>query len=140
MITGNWPRTDTDRHGLLGRRFIGFVVVMIVASCLAQEAFGHAFLDKSEPGVGSTVTAAPTEVKIAFTDDVNAKESSIQVTNGAGKEVDKQDLHLEEGRTDTLVVSLKPLPPGTYTVSWHAMCPDGHKTEGSFEFTVKRAK
>jgi len=111
--------------------------MVMMASCVVQEAFGHAFLDKATPGVGATVDVAPAEVKIAFTDDVNAKESGIEVMDAAGKEVDKQDVHLDGETKDTLAVSVKTLSVGTYTVKWHAMCPDGHKTEGTFEFTVK---
>ena len=43
--------------------------------------------------------------------------------------------HLKGGDT-VLAVPLKPLPPGVYTVSWHATATDTHKTEGKFTFTV----
>jgi copper resistance protein C len=33
-------------------------------------------------------------------------------------------------------VGLKPLPPGTYKVLWHALSVDTHTTEGSFSFRV----
>jgi methionine-rich copper-binding protein CopC len=29
------------------------------------------------------------------------------------------------------------LQPGIYTVEWHALSTDGHKTTGSYSFTVK---
>jgi methionine-rich copper-binding protein CopC len=29
------------------------------------------------------------------------------------------------------------LAPGAYTVEWHALSADGHKTNGAFTFTVK---
>ncbi len=31
----------------------------------------------------------------------------------------------------------KTLSPGVYTVTWHAVSVDTHKTQGSFDFTVK---
>jgi copper resistance protein C len=34
-------------------------------------------------------------------------------------------------------VSLKPLPPGSYKVHWHAVSVDTHATDGTFTFTVK---
>ena len=30
----------------------------------------------------------------------------------------------------------RPLPPGVYTVNWHAVSVDTHHTQGSFNFTV----
>ena len=37
-----------------------------------------------------------------------------------------------------LVVAVPaPLPAGTYTVNWHALATDGHKTTGHYVFTVK---
>ncbi len=31
----------------------------------------------------------------------------------------------------------KTLPPGVYTVTWHAVSVDTHHTQGDFQFTVK---
>jgi len=36
-----------------------------------------------------------------------------------------------------LKVPLKPLPPGTYTVDWHALSVDTHTTQGHFTFEIK---
>jgi hypothetical protein len=33
-------------------------------------------------------------------------------------------------------VSLKPVGPGTYRVSWHVVSVDTHPTEGNFTFRV----
>jgi copper resistance protein C len=30
-----------------------------------------------------------------------------------------------------------PLPPGPYKVAWHAVADDGHKTGGTFGFTLE---
>ena len=36
-----------------------------------------------------------------------------------------------------LQVSLPQLPAGTYTVIWHVVSVDTHRTQGHFEFTIK---
>jgi copper resistance protein C len=42
------------------------------------------------------------------------------------------------GGDTTLVVPVTAtLAAGTYTVDWHALATDGHKTNGSYTFTVK---
>ncbi len=45
---------------------------------------------------------------------------------------------LGAGDDTKLVVPLsRTLTAGTYTVAWHALSTDGHKTQGSYSFTVK---
>ena len=56
------------------------------------------------------------------------------VTNAAGTRVDHNDLH--GAGAHHLAVGVGPLPPGAYTVEWHAVSVDTHRTEGRFGFTV----
>jgi methionine-rich copper-binding protein CopC len=99
-------------------------------------AMAHAHLQKAEPAVGSTVQAAPAQVAIHFSEGVEPRFSSITVTSTAGAAVDKHDVHTAAGDQQELIVGLQPLPPGVYTVEWHATSVDTHKTEGKFTFTV----
>lgn len=110
-------------------------VALLFGSALAARA--HAFLDHAEPAVGSTLAAAPPQLKIWFTDDLVATGCSLQVTDAAGKQVDKKDPRVDDKEKSLYTVSLPALPPGTYKVTWHALCPEGHKTQGTFTFTVK---
>lgn len=102
-----------------------------------SSAWAHAFLDHSEPKVGSTVKSSPTEVKIWYTQELEPAFSSIKVKNAQGKEVDKKNVHVSKKDRALLEVSLPKLPPGTYTVSWHVVSVDTHRTQGHFEFTIK---
>jgi methionine-rich copper-binding protein CopC len=110
----------------------------IITAMLFWPAVGmaHAHLQKAEPAVGSTVQAAPTQVAIHFSEGVEPRFSSIAVTSAAGAAVDKHDVHTAPGDQQELIVGLQPLPPGVYTVEWHATSVDTHKTEGKFTFTV----
>lgn len=100
-------------------------------------AWAHAFLDHAEPKVGSTVSVAPTEIKVWFTQELEPAFSSLEVADAKGKQVDKKDTHLDAKNKLLLTVSVPPLSPGTYTVTWHVVSVDTHKTQGHFEFTVK---
>ena len=51
-------------------------------------ADAHAFLDHAEPKVGNKVQAAPTEVKVWFTQKLVIAFSELQVFDAAGKEND----------------------------------------------------
>ena len=102
-----------------------------------SSAWAHAFLDHAEPRVGSTVTNSPTGIKIWFTQELEPAFSTLQVQDAQGKEVDKKDAHLDDKDKSLFLVSLPQLPSGTYTVIWHAISVDTHKTQGQFEFTIK---
>jgi copper resistance protein C len=104
---------------------------------LQSTAWAHAFLDHSDPKVGSTVTNSPGEVKIWLTQEVEPAFSSIEVKNAQGEEVDKKDVHVDAKVKSLLEVSLPQLPAGTYTVIWHVVSVDTHRTQGQFEFTIK---
>ncbi len=101
----------------------------------AGPASAHAFLRSAEPAVGSTVRLAPGRVVIEFTEGIEPDFSTITVQDGADARVDTGAAHLA-GNDHRLAVALKPIGPGTYTVTWHATATDTHKTQGRFRFTV----
>lgn len=100
-------------------------------------AFAHAHLRSAIPAVDATIQAAPPTISITFSEGVEPKFSTIEVQDAAGKRVDKQDPHTAPSDNKVLLTSLPALPPGTYTVIWHATAVDTHKTDGTFSFTVK---
>jgi methionine-rich copper-binding protein CopC len=104
---------------------------------LQTHALAHAFLDHADPKVGSAVTNSPTEIKVWFTQNLEPAFSTLEVRDAQGQEVDKKDAHLDEKDKSLFLVSLPQLPTGTYTVIWHAVSVDTHKTQGRFEFTIK---
>ncbi len=113
------------------------IAVISVAFGLATaEAEAHAFLDHASPAVGSTENVAPPEVSIWFTEEVEPAFSKIEVTDRAGNRVDAGTTRVDEANPKLLHVSLKPLPPGTYKVTWHIVSIDTHHTDGDFSFTV----
>jgi methionine-rich copper-binding protein CopC len=101
-------------------------------------AWAHAFLDHANPKVGSTVTNSPAQIKVWFTQNIEPVFSSVVVQDDKGKEVDKKDMRQDDKDKTLLIVSVPPLPDGTYTVIWHVVSVDTHRTQGRFKFTVKR--
>jgi len=99
----------------------------------AGPAAAHAFLKSASPAVGSTVHQSPGQVVIDFTEGIEPAFCTITVQDSAGNRFDAGDPTGGEAR---LSVALKPLPPGTYTVTWHATSVDTHKTEGHFSFVL----
>jgi|SRR5579863_3049137 len=114
-----------------------WVLALLVVMGVTGYAQAHAFLDHASPKVGGTVDGSPVEIKVWFTQELEPAFSSLEVADAQGKQVDKKDKHLDSKDKQLLSVSVPTLPPGTYTVTWHVVSVDTHKTQGHFEFTVK---
>lgn len=105
----------------------------------AGVAWGHAFLERAEPRVGSTVKAAPSQVRVWFTEALEPAFSTLEVVNQSGERVDLGPARVDAARPAVLQVLLKPLGPGTYRVKWRVLSVDTHVTEGDFTFRVTGA-
>ncbi len=113
------------------------LAVLALASFLAdgRGAAAHAMLRGSQPAVGSTVQAAPSRVEISFSEAVEPRFSTIEVTDATGSSVG-QGAATRGSDGKILALGLQRIGPGTYHVVWHATSVDTHRTEGSFSFTV----
>jgi methionine-rich copper-binding protein CopC len=104
---------------------------------LVSSASAHAFLERAVPGVGSTVSSGPAELRLSFTQGVESPLSGVTIAAAGGGGVpaskptadssDRAVLHVRLGRA---------LTPGTYVVKWHVVSVDTHPTSGSYKFTV----
>jgi methionine-rich copper-binding protein CopC len=111
-----------------------FTVLTLLTMALgAPEAQAHAFLDHSSPLVGSTVAAAPHEVSLTFTQNLEPAFSTVSVTDSSGAQVSEGKAQVSG---NTMRVGLKSIGPGSYKVNWHALSVDTHTTQGSFTFHV----
>jgi methionine-rich copper-binding protein CopC len=115
----------------------GIILLLIFAAGLATLR-AHAFLERADPAVGSSVPTSPSEVRIRFTENIEPAVSNIQVFDGSGKQVDKRDLHLDRSDHALLHISLPQLSVGTYKVVWRVVSVDTHVTNGNFTFRVVR--
>jgi methionine-rich copper-binding protein CopC len=111
--------------------------VAILFLAIQSQAWAHAFLDHADPKVGSTITHSPTVIKLWFTQELEPVFSSVVVQDAQGKPVDKKDMHLDDKNKALVIISVPSLPDGTYTVIWHAVSVDTHRTQGRFQFTIK---
>ena len=76
--------------------------------------------------------SAPAEVRILFDGDVEPAFSTIQVTDAAGRRVDKGMARVNSQNRRLLRVSLGRLGPGIYRVTWRILAIDGHWNEGTY--------
>jgi len=113
-----------------------FTAASLIVALGCASAQAHAFLVKSVPPVGSTVTAAPTALLLTFTEGLEIPFCSVAVTDGMGMNDAAGKPQPVPGHPEQMMVKLNIEMPGKITVSWHAVSVDTHKTEGSFFFTV----
>ena len=119
----------------------GIMAAFLYVMCLCmvpKDSFAHAYPDHADPKVGSTVSAAPSIVRIWFDSDLEPVFSSIMVH--AAKDntmVDKRDGHVDSSDPTLLEINVPTLPPGEYIVYWSVVARDGHRTSGNFTFTIK---
>jgi copper resistance protein C len=110
--------------------------IIALAALMALAATGaeaHAQLDHAVPAVGSTVASSPGQVTLYFTESLEPKFSGGEVHNASGARVDRGAS--VSGKVMRLRVGA--LPAGSYSVKWHALSVDTHKTQGSFGFQVQ---
>jgi methionine-rich copper-binding protein CopC len=112
------------------------LAVCLVSVLWAIEAQAHASLITADPAPNATVTA-PKQIHLQFSTELAKKFSTFKLTDTDGKPirlmiVDSHDPKVLEA------MATASLQPGLYTVSWTAVSTDdGHKTMGSFSFTVQ---
>ena len=102
----------------------------------AAPAFAHAFLQSAAPQVGSTVSAAPREVRVTFSEAVEPAFSKVTVSGPPGFG-GTGPVTSEDGARTLAVPLRRPLPPGDYVVSWRVVSTDSHTTQGTFHFELK---
>lgn len=117
-------------------RWLRSILVCAGILCMPADALAHAHLDRSSPAAGSTLTQAPAEVVLWFTEALEAKFSTVEVRDAKDVAMQTGPASGVPGNTAQLRVPLKPLSPGIYTVKWRVLSVDTHRSRGDFTFRV----
>jgi methionine-rich copper-binding protein CopC len=124
-----------------GRRWRAILCLMLgTAGGLppaVESVWGHAFVSRSEPRTGATISESPAHVRIWFDGPIEPMFATISVENREQRRVDKGDGRVSPRDARLLEVGLPPLAPGRYRVSWSVIARDGHRREGDFSFLLK---
>ena len=108
----------------------------LLGAIVPGTVFAHAFLDHAVPAVGATVSAAPRQVQLFFTQDLEPAFTGATIAGADGQPIAIAAAAVNPQNRAELVLNLPQLPPGHYKVSWHALSVDTHRTEGSFSFDI----
>ncbi len=111
---------------------------LLGSALLSQQALAHAHLTSAEPAQQSEVSVSPDHLTLHFSEDLEAAFTGITLSQDGGKPIATGKASVEETSKSTLIVPVThPLSHGKYQVDWHALSVDGHKTNGSYTFSVK---
>src|SRR5262249_11894141 len=97
----------------------------------------HASVRSTEPTYRERLQRAPRTVSLTFDQGVKSFPDSIVVRSAAGTIFSR--VTRSGADTHTMLVPVRPLPRGAYTVRWHALSWDGQVVSGVWTFGVRVA-
>lgn len=98
--------------------------------------YAHTYIVSSEPQKNAVLQAVPKKVTINFLNTYEPDFSKLEVFDQSGAKVSKQTKFLENNSVMETELA-DGLKSGEFTVKWVCFGVDGHKTQGSYKFTVK---
>jgi methionine-rich copper-binding protein CopC len=114
------------------------VLCAFLLTAIAPAALAHAHLVSSAPAANALVQGSPQQLVLTFTEGVEPRFSRIRLVGPLQVTVPSAALSSENGDNTHLRVPLdKALPAGDYQVAWKVVSVDGHRTQGTYRFTVK---
>lgn len=114
------------------------MLLAAIAGLLSSGAM-HTHLTKAEPGVDSTVTAAPKELRLWFNEKPEVALSGATIVTSDNKPVGTVKLAATDDSLSVAGPIAASLTPGRYTVVWRTGSKDGHAVRGKYAFTYGAA-
>lgn len=124
----------TTHHSARARRTLASVGAVALTCTFGAPAGAHDVLEGAEPSAGETLTEAPDELVLTYSDAVQQVGNRVSVTDSAGEVVAEG-----EPTADGPVVTFdlpEDLADGSYTTTWRVVSSDGHPISGTTDFTV----
>jgi hypothetical protein len=117
-------------------RVLRLSLSVLLGTACGFPAFAHAFLKHANPAPGSRIARPPAAVLLTYTEGLEVPFCTVTVTDSSGATVQTSKPQTVPGHADELSVPVHITAPGKYTVTWHAVSVDTHRTQGHFSFMV----
>ena len=115
------------------KAFIATATAALLAFSALADAHSH--LKESQPAEGSTVTTAPANIVLKFSESAQLTALTVQKEGEAEQKI----APLPTEPSTQLSVPAPKLSPGKYTVSWRVVSGDNHVMAGKLHFTLGTA-
>jgi methionine-rich copper-binding protein CopC len=98
----------------------------------------HLALSRAEPAADSTVTVAPTQLRLFWTEAPTVAATTVRLTTASNQVVQVAAPKPDAKDAKILNVAITgQVTPGVYTVTWRTAGQDGHVLNGSYKFTYR---
>lgn len=117
---------------------VGRILTRGAAAALVLPAalWFHTHLTHSSPSKDETVTAAPTQVRLWFSQKPEVGLTSVTILKADSSKVPTGTAVKTDDTLSVAAPIKATLQPGTYVVRWRTASKDGHPVKGQYEFTV----
>lgn len=121
----------------MARHSVLVILAILLMLPFAAPAQAHAALVRSEPQAGSSLDAAPEEVVLEFTEELDPEWSQVRLYDSATELVRDGPGIIDPAQPLVLRLQLGDIPNGSYTAVWRVRSTvDGHVTEGNIPFGI----
>lgn len=107
------------------------------SALIGSAALAHTRLEASSPQANSTVSPAPAQVRLQFSDPLELPFSKVKLVDQTGAVIAPAKIALDPANARALIATTPGLQAGAYRVQWSTVTRDGHKVKGEFGFRVK---
>ena len=120
---------------------VAAMLALLVAPALpggaGSRVLAHAQLVASSPAAGAVLPQSPDELRLVFSEPLEAGLSSLDVYGRDGKPLIDHGGEIDPADPYVLVVRNPGLPDGVFSLTWRSLSSaDGHSAEGFFTFGV----
>lgn len=134
-------RLGTER-GSLASRWTAALLLLGAATTLAPAVAAapiatplHVYLVSSRPADGDTLTAPPPEIRLVFSERVDATLAEL-VLRGVDTETTLTP-RADPEDPRAVLASAPRVPAGAYRIAWRIISPDGHPVSGQIRFLIQ---
>jgi methionine-rich copper-binding protein CopC len=113
---------------------LGLSAVWLILWC--SPALAHARLVEAYPSDGADLSGSPEQAQLLFNEPVEAEFDPLKVYDQEGDRTDEDNARVSPNNAKLLVIDLKELPEGSYTLDWRVTSADGHPVSGTQRFAV----
>ncbi|MEP7189715.1 MAG: copper resistance protein CopC, partial [Roseiflexaceae bacterium] len=121
----------------MSRSLRAVLAALALTFVLVGTVSAHASLVRSTPVAGALLDAAPKELVLEFSEELDAGFSHVQLYNSKNQVINPGPGVVDRSAPTIMRLALGELPKDSYTALWRSRsAADGHVTEGSVPFGV----
>ena len=109
----------------------------VLAGLIPAAASAHAIVLESSPPPGAVLARPPAQITLRFNSKIEKRFTRLTLATGNQPPAPVTAASDEPAAPDRLVIPIRSLAPGDYTLRYRVLAVDGHITEGALRFTVE---